>query len=126
MPASSWWAASSDSAERMPGAAAAKLRSLLEELVTVRNHPLSEADWKHFDTLQEEGIHQRDGGWPDERLLVQADYEVQVTDRRWLEHLRPGLSWKACRTSHQPVSGSPSTELMSLRGMLRSHSDQPR
>lgn len=64
------------------------------ERVTVRNHPLSEGDWEHIDTLQEEGIHQRDDGWPDERLLVQADYEVQVTDRRWLEHLRPGLSWE--------------------------------
>jgi WD40 repeat protein len=41
-----------------------------------------------------EGIHQRDDGWPDEDRLVQADYEVQVTDPRWLEHLRPGLSWE--------------------------------
>ncbi|MGP3990142.1 WD40 repeat domain-containing protein [Streptomyces sp. 3N207] len=64
------------------------------ERVAVRNYPLSDQDWAHIDTLQEEGIHQRDDGWPDEGLLVQADYEVQVTDPRWLEHLWPGLSWE--------------------------------
>ncbi|MES4901738.1 MULTISPECIES: hypothetical protein [unclassified Streptomyces] len=64
------------------------------ERVAVRNHPLSDEGWEHIDALWEAGIHQRDGGWPDEDLLVQADYEVQVTDPRWLEHLRPGLSWE--------------------------------
>jgi WD40 repeat protein len=64
------------------------------ERVAVRNYPLSDEDWEHIDTLQEEGIHQRDDGWPDEDRLVQADYEVQVTDPRWLEHLWPGLSWE--------------------------------
>lgn len=64
------------------------------ERVAVHNHPLSDEDWEQIHALQEEGIHQRDDGWPDEDLLVQADYELQVTDQRWLEHLRPGLSWE--------------------------------
>ncbi|WP_326687206.1 hypothetical protein OIE63_08575 [Streptomyces sp. NBC_01795] len=63
------------------------------ERVVVRNDALSDEDWKHIDALQE-GIHDRDDGWPDEDRLVQADYEVQVTDPRWLEHLWPGRSWE--------------------------------
>jgi hypothetical protein len=62
------------------------------ERVAVRNHPLHDEGWEHIGALQQEGIHQRDNGWPDEDRLVRADYEVQVTDARWLEHLRPGLS----------------------------------
>jgi hypothetical protein len=64
------------------------------ERVAVRNHPMSDEAWEHIDALQEEGIHQRDDGWPEEDRLVQADYEVQVTDPRWLEHLWSGLSWE--------------------------------
>ncbi|MCG5216021.1 tetratricopeptide repeat protein [Streptosporangium sp. KLBMP 9127] len=33
------------------------------------------------------------GGWPGEDRLVQADYLVRVTDPRWFEHLRPGVTW---------------------------------
>ncbi|WBB59509.1 hypothetical protein O7599_28675 [Streptomyces sp. WMMC500] len=64
------------------------------EPVAVRHHPPPDELWEHVAALREEGIHQRDDGWPDEDRLVQADYEVQVTDPRWLEHLRPGLSWE--------------------------------
>ncbi|MCP4220285.1 MAG: WD40 repeat domain-containing protein [bacterium] len=33
------------------------------------------------------------GRWEDEDKLVQADYEVYVTDARYLEHLEDGMSW---------------------------------
>ncbi|KAB2350216.1 WD40 repeat domain-containing protein [Actinomadura rudentiformis] len=62
------------------------------ERVAIRNHPPSDEKWGHIHALQER-MHERDDGWPDEDRLVQADYEVQVTDPRWLEHLWPGLSW---------------------------------
>ncbi|WP_026411324.1 WD40 repeat domain-containing protein [Actinomadura oligospora] len=33
------------------------------------------------------------GGWPEENRLLQADYEITVTDPRWLDHLSLGTSW---------------------------------
>ncbi|MBT2224370.1 lipopolysaccharide assembly protein LapB [Nonomuraea sp. NEAU-A123] len=33
------------------------------------------------------------GGWPGEDGLVRADYLVRVTDPRWFDHLRPGVTW---------------------------------
>ncbi|MER7082845.1 hypothetical protein SAMN02982929_01736 [Saccharopolyspora kobensis] len=55
------------------------------ERLAVRNHPLSDEDWAHIGSAQHD---------PAENRLVQADYEVRVTDARWLEHLAPGLSWE--------------------------------
>lgn len=52
------------------------------ERLAVRNHPLSDEDWAHLDAAD------------DEDRLVQADYEVRVTDPRWLERLRPGQRWE--------------------------------
>ncbi|GAA3870199.1 tetratricopeptide repeat protein [Streptomyces sedi] len=34
-----------------------------------------------------------DGAWPDEELLVQGDFDIRVTDPRWLEPLRVGDCW---------------------------------
>lgn len=58
----------------------------LEQLDS-RNHPVSDFS-KYADFYYERG-----GGWQDEDLLVQADYDVWVTDQRWLEHLDEGMSW---------------------------------
>ncbi|WP_405793574.1 WD40 repeat domain-containing protein [Streptomyces sp. NBC_01506] len=63
------------------------------ERVAVHNDPPSDEDWAHLGALQER-MHERDDGWPDEDRLVRGDYEVRVTDPRWLEHLSPGLSWE--------------------------------
>ncbi|RKT88445.1 WD domain-containing protein, G-beta repeat-containing protein [Saccharopolyspora antimicrobica] len=63
------------------------------ERLAVRNHPLSDEDWEHISSCQEQ-TGELDGSGPDEDRLVQADYKVRVTDPRWLEHLAPGLSWK--------------------------------
>ncbi|MEU6267096.1 hypothetical protein [Saccharopolyspora shandongensis] len=37
--------------------------------------------------------YERDGGWVDEDLLVQAEFLVRVTDPAWIEHLEPGDAW---------------------------------
>ncbi|WP_405797821.1 WD40 repeat domain-containing protein [Streptomyces sp. NBC_01506] len=53
------------------------------------NDPPTEEQW--------EGLHdfyyERDGAWKDENLLVQGEYEIRVTDRKWLAHLSEGQSW---------------------------------
>ncbi|WP_405610317.1 WD40 repeat domain-containing protein [Streptomyces sp. NBC_01508] len=64
------------------------------ERVAVHNHPPSDEDWEHINALQGR-MRERDDAWPDEDRLVRADYEVRVTDPRWLEHLAPGLSWQS-------------------------------
>ncbi|BBJ45455.1 hypothetical protein SSPO_081730 [Streptomyces antimycoticus] len=59
------------------------------ERVELRNYPLTEAQWeKMYDFYYE-----RDGSWKDEELLVQAEYEIRVTDRKWLEPLSVGDGW---------------------------------
>ncbi|MFG3703832.1 WD40 repeat domain-containing protein [Micromonospora sp. NPDC047670] len=57
--------------------------------VTTRNLPVADGDWARLHDF----YYERDGGWPDEDLLVQADYDVEVTDPRWLETLTPGRGW---------------------------------
>ncbi|WP_043236663.1 hypothetical protein [Streptomyces violaceusniger] len=37
--------------------------------------------------------YERDGSWKDEDLLVQAEYEIRVTDRKWLEPLSVDDGW---------------------------------
>ncbi|XVQ13261.1 WD40 repeat domain-containing protein [Spirillospora sp. CA-255316] len=43
-----------------------------------------------YDLLDGDFHYERDGGWPHEFRFAQGDYDVRVTDARWLEHLRPG------------------------------------
>ncbi|GAA3753862.1 hypothetical protein GCM10022225_43270 [Plantactinospora mayteni] len=57
--------------------------------VATRNHPVADDDWAHLHDF----YYERAGGWSDEDLLVQADFDVWVTDPRWLETLTPGRSW---------------------------------
>lgn len=37
--------------------------------------------------------YEQDGGWQDEDRLVQADYDIIVTDPKYLAHLVTGMSW---------------------------------
>lgn len=57
--------------------------------VASRNHPPSADDYQHLADFS----HEHDGRWEDEDQLVQADYDVHVTDARWLAPLRVGQSW---------------------------------
>ncbi|MFJ2203286.1 tetratricopeptide repeat protein [Streptomyces violaceusniger] len=59
------------------------------ERVAVRNHPVSDEDFERLATF----YYEREGGWPNEEQLAQGDYDVHVTDARWLESLRVGQSW---------------------------------
>ncbi|GAA4633013.1 hypothetical protein GCM10023196_068860 [Actinoallomurus vinaceus] len=59
------------------------------ERVATRNHPPTAAQWERLHDF----YYERAGGWKDEDLLVQFEYDVQVTDRRWLEPLRAGDAW---------------------------------
>ncbi|SOD61067.1 hypothetical protein SAMN06297387_102483 [Streptomyces zhaozhouensis] len=72
------------------------------ERVAVRNHPVSDEDFERLAMF----YYERDGGWQDEESLAQGDYDVYVTDARWLESLRIGQSWGT--TSYaDPPSGPP-------------------
>ncbi|QKW07565.1 WD40 repeat domain-containing protein [Streptomyces sp. NA04227] len=53
------------------------------------NDPPTEEDWGNLYDF----YYERGGAWKDEDLLVQAEYEIRVTDRRWLDHLTKGLAW---------------------------------
>lgn len=59
------------------------------ERVAVRNDPPPEDAWDRLHDF----YYERDGGWKDEDLLVQADYVVRATDPCWIEHLHPGDAW---------------------------------
>ncbi|MDX3227407.1 WD40 repeat domain-containing protein [Streptomyces sp. ME19-01-6] len=59
------------------------------ERIATRNHPVAEADWQRLHDF----YYERDGRWKHEDLLVQADYDVEVTDPRWLGSLSPGHGW---------------------------------
>ncbi|MFJ2202813.1 WD40 repeat domain-containing protein [Streptomyces violaceusniger] len=53
------------------------------------NDPPTEEQWEEFHDFYDE----IGGTWQDEDLLVQGEYEIQVTDRKWLEHLSRGQAW---------------------------------
>ncbi|MDA2813233.1 tetratricopeptide repeat protein [Nocardiopsis sp. RSe5-2] len=59
------------------------------ERVAERNHPVDDDDFDRLAMF----YYERDGGWQDEERLAQADYDVHVTDARWIESLRIGQSW---------------------------------
>lgn len=52
-----------------------------------RNEPVT--DWSTFSDF----YYEREGRWVDEDKLVQADYDVFVTEPRYLEPFRVGDSW---------------------------------
>ncbi|WP_406294735.1 WD40 repeat domain-containing protein [Embleya sp. NBC_00888] len=59
------------------------------ERVATDNHPPTAAQWRRLQDFS----YARAGGWQDEDLLVRFEYDVRVTDRRWLEPLRVGDAW---------------------------------
>lgn len=71
------------------------------ERVAVRNHPVSDEDFERLATF----YHEREGRWQDEEQLAQGDYDVHVTDARWMESLRVGQSWGT--TCHAEPSDPP-------------------
>ncbi|WP_052305053.1 hypothetical protein [Stackebrandtia nassauensis] len=70
------------------------------ERVATRNHPMDADAWKRLSTF----YYEDDGTWPDEHLLVQGDYDVEVTHVRWLDALRVGDSWA---TTSYPTEAAP-------------------
>ncbi|GAA3659742.1 hypothetical protein GCM10022224_023940 [Nonomuraea antimicrobica] len=59
------------------------------ERTSTANYPPQDEDFERLYDFS----YERPGGWKDEELLVQADYDVQVTDPRWLEQLSVGDAW---------------------------------
>ncbi|MEU8137052.1 WD40 repeat domain-containing protein [Streptodolium elevatio] len=59
------------------------------ERVATRNHPPTPEQWEQLHDF----YYERDGGWKDEDLLVQFDFDVWVTDERCIETLAPGDAW---------------------------------
>ncbi|GAA4973720.1 hypothetical protein GCM10023334_099380 [Nonomuraea thailandensis] len=59
------------------------------ERTSTANHPPRNEDFERLSDFS----YERLGGWKDEELLVQADYDVRVTDPRWLEQLSVGDAW---------------------------------
>ncbi|MGW4801020.1 hypothetical protein ACWEPC_52230, partial [Nonomuraea sp. NPDC004297] len=70
------------------------------ERPAARNLPVSDEDTRrladfpvdHHDSLDGH-LHRWDDPWAREDRLVQADYDVWVTDPRWLAPLRRGQGW---------------------------------
>jgi len=61
------------------------------ERIAVDNDPPSESAWDRLQDFHYERVH----GWPDEDALVQAEFQVRVADRAWIEHLEPGAAWSS-------------------------------
>ncbi|GAA2675522.1 hypothetical protein GCM10010400_42470 [Streptomyces aculeolatus] len=59
------------------------------ERTSTANHPPWDEDFERLHDF----YYERMGGWQDEDLLVQAEYDVRVTDPRWLEQLSVGDAW---------------------------------
>lgn len=57
------------------------------ELLSTANFPVN--DFTSFSDF----YYENDGIWEDEEKLVQAIYEIKVTDKKYLEHLKTGMSW---------------------------------
>lgn len=57
------------------------------ELLQTRNFPLDSY------TGMSDFYYERDGRWQDEDKLVQAEFDVYVSDERYIEHLYEGMSW---------------------------------
>lgn len=59
------------------------------EQVSTRNHPVPDEAWPKLHDF----YYERDNRWKDTHLLVQADFDVHVTDPRYLAGLTPGKGW---------------------------------
>jgi len=57
--------------------------------VMTLNDPPTDQQWEGLNDF----YYERDGAWKDEHLLIQAEYDIQVTDHTWLEHLSTGDAW---------------------------------
>lgn len=55
------------------------------------NDPPTEEQWEELHDF----YYERGGTWQDEGLLIQGEYEIRVTDRKWLEHLSKGQAWSS-------------------------------
>ncbi|MEU4846726.1 WD40 repeat domain-containing protein [Streptomyces gilvosporeus] len=53
------------------------------------NDPPTGQQWEELHDFS----YERGGTWQDEHLLIQGEYEIRVTDRKWLEHLAKGQAW---------------------------------
>ncbi|GAA2103430.1 hypothetical protein [Actinomadura alba] len=60
------------------------------ERVATRNHPFTDDD---YEQLPEFSGRTRKGRLLREDRFMSADYDVVVTDPRWIEHLQPGAYW---------------------------------
>jgi WD40 repeat protein len=59
------------------------------ERTSTANYPPRDEDFERLHDF----YYERVGGWKDEELLIQAEYDVRVTDPRWLEQLSVGDAW---------------------------------
>lgn len=57
--------------------------------VSTKNFPLADNDYEDYHDF----YYERDNKWENEEKLVQADYEIIVTDEKYIQHLSTGLSW---------------------------------
>lgn len=57
------------------------------ERLATRNYPFR----NHEDYL--DFYYEQDGRWQDEEKLVQADYDLVVTDAKYISYLEEGMSW---------------------------------
>ena len=56
--------------------------------------PLDTANFPLTDyTNYADFYYERDGQWEEEEKLIQATYEIEVTDSKYLTHLKEGMSW---------------------------------
>jgi tetratricopeptide (TPR) repeat protein len=85
--------------------------------VAARNHPVEDGAWEDLHDF----YYERDGAWANEDRLVQADYDVRVTDPRWLESLTPGDSWGTTVyvTDADQVTEPGAPAVVDLRGAAR-------
>ena len=78
------------------------------EQIARTNFPLK--DYKDYADF----YYERNGSWEDEDKLVQATYEIEVTDAKYIDHLNTGMSWgttayetKALKVSHAHLNNLP-------------------
>lgn len=57
------------------------------EQIAIRNYPVK--NYKKFSDF----YYERQGKWENEEKLVQADYDVFVSDAAYINHLEEGMSW---------------------------------
>lgn len=75
------------------------------ELRASRNDPLSPQAWAELPRSFPR--NQGEGCFADEDLMVQGDFDVRVTDARWLAHLDLGTCWE---TAAYPTESHPRPE----------------